>query len=311
MKIAVIGSGAIGAYYGARLLQAGHEVHFLFRSDYDHVLENGLRVDSVRGDMFFPQVNAYGRVEDMPRCDVVLVATKTTTNHLLEKLLPSVCGPGSVVVLMQNGLNGERTIDRLGLGVTVLGCLCFVCCNKIGPGHVAHLDYGKITIGHYLAGGSPAGVTPELERVAALFEGAGIPVEQCDDLILARWRKLFWNIAFNGPCALLGATTDLVVSCPATRRLTRELMAEVRAGALSMGREIPESFIDDILDSTDRMAPYKPSMMLDAENRRPLEVEAIYGEPLRTAEEHGVDLPAVRTIYLQLLFLDERLRSAS
>ncbi|GAB6113240.1 putative 2-dehydropantoate 2-reductase [Desulfomicrobium salsuginis] len=310
MKIAVIGSGAIGTYYGARLLSAGHEVHFLFHSDYGHVRDNGLRVDSVRGDMFFPQVNAYGRVEDMPRCDVVLVATKTTTNHLLEKLLPPVCGPGSVVVLMQNGLNGERAIDRLGLGVTVIGCLCFVCCNKVGPGHVAHLDYGKVTLGHYLCGDRPAGVTPELERAATLFEGAGIPVEKCDDLILTRWRKLFWNIAFNGPCALLGATTDLIVSCPATRRLARDLMVEVRAGALSMGRDIPESFIGDILDSTDRMAPYKPSMMLDAENRRPLEAEAIYGEPLRTAAERGVDLPAVRTIYLQLLFLDERLRSA-
>jgi 2-dehydropantoate 2-reductase len=308
MKIAIIGSGAIGAFYGARLLQAGHEVHFLFHSDYEHVRVHGLRVDSVDGDMFFPQVNAYPRPADMPRCDLILVATKTTTNGLLETLLRPVCGPGSTVVLMQNGLNGERLVEGLGLGATVLGCLCFVCCNKIGPGHVAHLEYGKVLLGHYRPDEQPAGLTPELELAAQAFAGAGLPVEKSPDLILARWRKLFWNIAFNGPCALLGATTDKIVGCPATRQLARDLMAEVRAGALSVGRDIPESYVEDILVFTDKMAPYKPSMMLDAEQARPLEAEAIYGEPLRTALAHGVDLPCVRTVYQQLLFLDRHPR---
>lgn len=310
MKIAIIGSGAIGAFYGARLLQAGHEVHFLFHSDFDHVREHGLRVDSVDGDMFFPRVHAYGRPEDMPRCELVLVATKTTTNHLLEKLLTPVCGEGSTVVLMQNGLNGERAIERLGLGVTVIGCLCFVCCNKLGPGHIAHLDYGKVELGHYRPDEMPAGITPELELAASVFDSAGLSVQRSEDLILSRWRKLFWNVAFNGPCALLGATTDQIVGCAATRELARELMTEVMIGALSAGREIPESFIDDILTSTDQMAPYKPSMMLDAENGRPLEVEAIYGEPLRTAATRDVVLPCVRTVYQQLIFFDQRLQSA-
>jgi len=308
MKIAIIGSGAIGAFYGARLLQAGHEVHFLFHSDFEHVRAHGLRVDSVDGDMFFPEVNAYGRPEDMPRCEAVLVATKTTTNHLLEKLLRPVCGEGTVVVLMQNGLNGEKAIHRLGLGVSIVGCLCFACCNKIGPGHIAHLDFGKVELGHYLPDESPAGITPELALTASLFEGAGFEAQKSEDLILSRWRKLFWNIAFNGPCSLLAATTDLIVGCPATRQLARDLMTEVRAGAASVGRDIPESFIEAILDSTDKMTSYKPSMMLDAENGRPLEVEAIYAEPLRTAAEHGCELPAVRTIAQQLYFLDQRLR---
>ena len=308
--IAIIGSGAIGAFYGARLLKAGHEVHFLFHSDYEHVRTHGLRVDSVDGDMFFPQVSAYARPEDMPKCDLVLVATKTTTNGLLEKLLRPVCGPDSSVVLMQNGLNAERSVAGLGLGATVLGCLCFVCCNKIGPGHVAHLEYGKVLLGHYRPDEQPAGLTPELEQAALAFESAGLAVEKSPDLILARWRKLFWNIAFNGPCAILGATTDRIVGCPATRQLAQALMAEVRAGAQAVGRDIPESYIEDILVFTDKMAPYKPSMMLDAEHARPLEVEAIYGEPLRTARDFGVELPCVRTIYQQLVFLDQHLRES-
>lgn len=309
LKIAVIGSGAIGAFYGARLLKAGHEVHFLFHSDYEHVRVHGLRVDSVDGDMFFPQVNAHGRPADMPVCDLVLVATKTTTNDLLGDLLRPVCGPESTVVLMQNGLNGERRVAELGLGAAILGCLCFVCCNKIGPGHISHIEYGQVLLGAYRADEAPAGLTPELERAAAAFEGAGITVDRNPDLILARWRKLFWNIAFNGPCALLGATTDQVVGCAATRQLAVDLMTEVRAGAAAVGRDIPESYIQDILVFTDKMAPYKPSMMLDAEHGRPLEIEAIYGEPLRTAQAHGVDLPVVRTMYRQLCFLDQCVRT--
>jgi 2-dehydropantoate 2-reductase len=308
LKIAIIGSGAIGAFYGARLLQAGHEVHFLFHSDYEHVRVHGLRVDSVDGDMFFPQVNAYAHAGDMPVCDLILVATKTTTNDLLGDLLRPVCGPGSTVVLMQNGLNGERRVDGLGLGAAILGCLCFVCCNKLGPGHITHIEYGQVLLGAYRADEVPAGLTPELEHAAGAFESAGIKVDRSPDLILARWRKLFWNIAFNGPCALLGATTDLIVGCAATRQLAVDLMTEVRAGAAAVGRDIPESYIEDILVFTDKMAPYKPSMMLDAEHGRPLEVEAIYGEPLRTAQAHGQESPVIRTMYQQLLFLDRRLR---
>jgi len=308
MKIGVIGSGAIGAFYGARLLKAGHDVHFLFHSDIEYVRLHGLRVDSVDGDMYFPQVHAYGGADEMPVCDLVLVATKTTTNDLLAQLLAPICKAGTIVVLMQNGLNGERKIAGLNLGVEIVGCLCFVCCNKIGPGHIAHIEYGKVTLGHYRVDEKPAGRTPVLQSAGEIFKSAGLAVEMCDDLLLARWRKLFWNIPYNGLCSLLGATTDQLMANQGMRELLMTLMQEVRSGAKAVGRDIPQEYIQEIMRLTDNMAPYKPSMMLDAEAGRPLEVEAIYGEPLRTVEAFGVPCPCIRTLYLQLCFMNASLR---
>jgi 2-dehydropantoate 2-reductase len=307
-KIAIIGSGAIGAFYGARLLASGQEVHFLFHSDIDHVRRHGLRVDSVDGDMFFPEVNAYGSAEKMPVCDLVIVATKSTQNHLLANLLRPVCNENTTVLLLQNGLNGERLIHDMGFGGPVLGGLCFVCCNKLGPGHIAHLENGKIIIGQYRKDEQPAGRTEVQENVAVMFEKAGIPIDRTPDLILSRWHKLLWNMPFNGLCALLNATTDQVMANQATRDLAYAIMQETQAGARALGRDLPDATLDAIMEFTDTLAPYKPSMMLDAINRRDMELEGIYGEPIRTAAEHGVEMPRSETLYRELQFLNASYR---
>ena len=159
---AVIGTGAIGGLYGARLQQAGAEVHFLLRRDFEHVQTHGLRIESVDGDFDLPQVNAYRRASDMPSCDVVLVALKTTQNHLLPELLPPLVKEDSLVVMLQNGLGIEDAAAAIVGPERVFGGLCFVCSNKVGPGHVCHLDYGHITLAQYTADQTPAGVTKPL-----------------------------------------------------------------------------------------------------------------------------------------------------
>ena len=108
MRYAIIGTGAIGGYYGAKLAEAGHEVHFLFHSEYDAVVKNGLQVNSVNGDIHLSNVNAYNDVTKMPKCDAVIVAMKTTSERLLTEMLPHVCADGAVVSLFQNGLGCVR-----------------------------------------------------------------------------------------------------------------------------------------------------------------------------------------------------------
>ncbi len=103
-KYAILGTGALGGFYGAKLQKTGLDVHFLLRSDYEHVKKYGLVVESKDGDFTLPQVNAYQDIETMPQCDVVIVALKTTQNYLLPKLLPSVIKDGGVVLVLQNGL---------------------------------------------------------------------------------------------------------------------------------------------------------------------------------------------------------------
>jgi 2-dehydropantoate 2-reductase len=299
-NIAVIGTGAIGGYYGGLLARAGHAVHFLLRSDYEYVRDNGLRVDSVNGNFHLKAVNAYASASDMPRCDAVLIALKATANDILPDVLPSVVHENSIVALFQNGLGGEEFIHSIVAGHSIVGGLCFICSNKIGPGHICHLDYGKVSLGQFSPSNTPAGITPELKLLEKTFKHAGIETDLVEDLVLARWKKLVWNVPFNGLAVLCNTLTDSLVKDADTREQAYELMREVAQGAATFGRTIPEAFIEKMLQMTEIMEPYKPSMLLDYENGRPMEIEAIYGEPLRRAKERGSDLPRIEEMYERL-----------
>ncbi|MEH1950955.1 MAG: putative 2-dehydropantoate 2-reductase [Nostoc sp.] len=303
---AILGTGALGGFYGARLQKAGLDVHFLLKSDYEQVKKYGLVVESKDGDFTLPEVNAYNDVEKMPQCDVVVVALKTTQNHLLPKMLPPVVKDNGVVLVLQNGLGVEEEVAEIVDNVTVIGGLCFLCSNKEGPGHIHHLDYGQITFSEYTPNYQPSGMTEKMQQIADDFESAGISIELAEDLLLARWKKLVWNIPYNGLSVILNARTDELMAYKYTRKLVEQLMYEVAAGAKSYGRIISDRFIQTMLDYTVKMTPYRPSMKIDYDEHRPLEVEAIFGNPLRKAQAVGVDLVQISCLYQQLKFLDAR-----
>ncbi|MGG6297578.1 putative 2-dehydropantoate 2-reductase [Leptolyngbya sp. AN02str] len=311
LRYAIIGTGALGGFYGARLQQAGLEVHYLLRSDYEHVRQHGLIIESPDGNFRLPSVYAHHTPETMPKCDVVVIALKTTQNHVLPKLLPALMDAQNTVLVLQNGLQVEDEVAAIVGADCVIGGLCFLCSNKVGPGHIHHLDYKKITMGVYGANGQPIGITPRLRHIAADFEQAGIPIELSDDLVLARWKKLIWNIPFNGLSVVLNATTDQMMTHGDTYHLAEELMQEVALGAKTQSRHIPPSFLDDMLEHTANMKPYRTSMKIDYDERRPLEVETMYGNPLRVAAQGGVALPKIAMLYHQLRFLDARNRGVA
>lgn len=296
-RYAIIGTGALGGYYGARLQRAGNDVHFLLHSDYDHVREHGLIVESRDGDFTLPRVNAYRQVRELPSCDFILVCLKATQNHLLPAMLP----PTGVVVLMQNGLGAEEELARHIGRDRILAGLAFLCSNKIGPGHIRHLDYGYVRFADFTGG-----VTDRMKQIAADFERAGIPVTLAEDLAAARWHKLVWNIPYNGLSVVLDANTTELMTDPDTRALVEELMREVVTGAAACGRRIEESFVQKMLADTAKMKPYRTSMKIDFDEGRPMEVEAIYGNPWRAARQAGADLPRLEMLYRQLQFLNRR-----
>ena len=303
---AIIGTGALGGFYGARLHRAGMDVHFLLHSDHEHVRRQGLRIESKDGDFVLPNVNAHGRAEDIPKCDVVLVALKTTQNHLLPTLIPSALKDDGVVLIIQNGLGMEHAVAQRVGPARVMGGLSFLCSNKVGPGHIRHLDYGAVAFAEYSPEEKPRGISDRMRAIGGDFERAGIEVELIEDLILARWKKLVWNIPYSGLSVVLNAMTDELMRNPATRELVVNLMREVVAGAAAVGRVIPDRFIEKMLGDTDKMPPYRTSMKIDFENRRPMEVEAIFGNPVRAAKAAGTELPRIEMLYQQLKFLDAR-----
>ena len=311
ISYAVLGTGALGGFYGARLQQIGSEVHFLLHSDYEQVSQHGLRIESPDGNFTLPQVYAYRDVAEMPRCDVVMVALKTTQNHLLSRLLPSVVKEDGAVLVLQNGLGIEPAVAEIVGDDRVIGGLCFLCSNKIAPGHIHHLDYKKITLGEYRSNYAPAGISDRMQQIAQDFEQAGIPIELAEDLLTARWKKLVWNIPFNGLSVVLNAETDAMMADAAVRSIAQALMQEVLQGATACGRAINSNFIDAMLDHTAQMKPYRTSMKLDYDSGRPLELEAIFGNPLRMAAQNGVELSRIGMLYRQLVFLDRRRRVSS
>ena len=306
---AILGTGALGGFYGAKLQKSGLEVHYLLKSDYQQVSEQGLIIESKDGDFTLSQVNAYNNVDKMPQCDVVIVSLKTTQNQLLPNLLPPIVKDDGVVLVLQNGLGIEAEIAEIVSNVHVIGGLCFLCSNKVAPGHIHHLDYGQITLGEYTSNYQSTGITKKMQEIAADFENAGISIELLEDLLLGRWKKLVWNIPYNGLSVILDARTDELMTDIYTRQLVESLMWEVVAGAKSTGRIIPESFIETMLDYTMKMKPYRTSMKIDFDEKRPLEIEAIFGNPLRKAAAEGVNLQQIRCLYQQLKFLDRRSRN--
>lgn len=305
-RYAILGTGALGGFYGARLCRAGADVCFLLRSDFEHVRRHGLVIESKDGDFVLPSVQAYRDVHEMPRCDVVIVALKATQNHLLTSLLPPVLADDGVVLLMQNGLGGEEAAARAAPGHAVLAGLCFLCSNKVGPGHIRHLDYGTVRFAAYSADSAPAGVSESMRGIAQDFADAGIQVDIKDDLLLARWQKLVWNVPMSGLSVVLNADTQALMADPHTRVLAEDIMREVVAGARACGRHIHDSFVQKMLEMTIAMPPYRASMKIDFDDGKPMEVEAIYGNPVRAARGAGAAMPLVETLYRQLKFLDAR-----
>ncbi len=293
----IIGTGAVGGYYGSLLQRAGFDVHFLVNSDYAHIQAHGLKVDSVYGDFELPEVQAVRDPRTLPPCDVVIVALKTTANAALKDILPHAVAENSLVLTLQNGLGSEEEMADLVGADRVLGGLCFLCSNKVGPGHIRHLDYGLITLGEFRADGQPGGITPRLEKVHAQFQKAGIPIRLVEDLVLARWKKLVWNIPFNGLSVVRDQLTDQLIRDPQTRELCITLMQETARAAQAVGRPIEPEFIEKMITDTERMEPYAPSMKLDYDRGRPMEIEAIYGNPIRAAQRAGVDMPETRKLY--------------
>jgi 2-dehydropantoate 2-reductase len=316
MKIAVVGCGAVGSYYGAKLCRAGQEVHFLLRSDFEAVRQKGVTIRSVAGD-FHVQPRCARTPDEIGACDVVLIGLKTTANDQFPKLLPPLVGPQTAVITLQNGLGNAEQLARLFPPEQILNGLCFVCLNRVEPGVIHHLKYGTIVLGEF-----QRQTGPRTHKLAEMFRDTSVPCKVTDNLAQAQWEKLVWNIPFNGlgvagtagyealvtqpstlnPQPVL--TTDKLLADPRWEKLLRELMLEVIAAAGGLGFEIPAAFAENQIERTRTMAAYKASTLLDFELGRPLELESMFLEPLRRAQTAGVPVPRLAALCKVLQRLD-------
>jgi 2-dehydropantoate 2-reductase len=307
--IGIIGTGAIGGFYGVMLARAGFDVHFLLRSEFSAVAERGLQVNSaVHGQMTLNPAQAYSSAEDMPKCDWLLVGAKTTSNADLAPAIIQAAKPDAKVLLLQNGLDVEDSLRALlPDSLHLLGGLCLICVHREGPGLVTHQALGAVNVGYH--SGSAIDDVARMaivEQGAELFRTAGLDSQAMPNLHQARWQKLVWNIPYNGLSVLLGAGTTTLMADADSRAHIQALMAEVVEGAKACGHDMPPGYAGFLFTMTEKMPDYWPSMYHDFLHKRPLELEAIYARPLAAAKAAGCDLPRIEALYRNLSFIDRR-----
>lgn len=296
-KILVIGAGAVGSFYGGKLAQAGAEVSTISRSDFDVVKKNGIAVKSCLGDFHFSPQKVLRDVRDYTeKPDFILVATKVLPEISVPDLIRPVLAPHSSIILLQNGIHIENEIAQSFPQHNLISALAFVCVSKIVAGKIHHQDYGRLIVGDF-----PRGISAKSLELVELWKKSGVPVEASENIQVERWKKLVWNAAFNPISVLFGGLdTKKILENEEAKNLVENVMREVCILAEIDGCKLPENIVEKNIEMTQKMTPYKTSMLLDFEAKRKMEVEAILGNAVRFAETKNIAVSHLARIYALL-----------
>lgn len=297
-KIAIVGSGSIGLFYGSKLASAGCRVNFLMRSGFEAAVRNGIRIHSATSPLHIDKPDIAKSPGDIGPCDGVIVAVKATSNAALPALIAPLLGEETWILTLQNGLGNEEFLASHFGADRILGGLCFVCLTRRNPVEVDHIGHGTLSVGEFH--GPPRNRT---SRLVQTFQDGGVETRLVHDLAGERWRKLVWNIPFNGLCTVHRTGVDGILGDPGLLRVCESLMDEVRAIAAVEGHDIPPEYAAHQIDRTRPMGAYRPSTLVDADAGNPLEIDPIWGEPLRRAHLSGVETPHLASLYDQLHYL--------
>jgi 2-dehydropantoate 2-reductase len=292
MKIAIVGTGALGGWYAGLLAEAGHEVHCLARSDHETINRDGLTLRHKGTQRVVRVASATPEATSIGPCDLVVVTLKSTSNDALPGLLGPLLGPATLVVTLQNGMGNVEALARLLPAERIVAGLCFVCINRLAP---AVID---TTLAGYVRMAAAVGpINPAVERCVAIFAAAGVDCQAEASLEAVLWKKLCWNIPFNGLAIAGGSiTTDLILADPALNERAYLLMKEVQAAAVARGHGFEDAHIQRQFVVTVGMGPYRPSSLIDFMEGRDVEVEGIWGEPLRRGLAAGVAMPETQRL---------------
>ena len=302
MNVLVIGTGAIGSFYGALLARQGIQVSVIARSDYDHVREHGIEIESKLGDIHFRPhqvVRAAAELDEKP--DFVLLCIKVVEGADRVGLLKDALGPNTAIVLVSNGIDIEAEIANAYPDHELISGLAFICVTRTAPGKIWHQAYGRLALGNY-----PKGLSDKTRALCATYEQAGIQCIASEDITTMRWQKCVWNAVFNPLSVLSGGlpTSDILTT---QEPFCRAIMQEIVAIAKASGHALPEDIVEVNVASTHKMPPYKTSMLLDFEAGHPMETEAILGNAVRWGQRLKVGIPHLQSIYSLMKLRELRL----
>ncbi|MGD9044004.1 MAG: 2-dehydropantoate 2-reductase [Desulfobacterales bacterium] len=298
MRIAVMGTGGTGGYFGGLLARAGEDVTFIARGDHlAAIRKNGLAIKSVLSGDFSISANATDNTGDMSPVDFVLFCVKAYDNAAAADQIRPLIGPETVVLSVQNGIDNEQQIGDVIGPEHIMGCVSYVSSTIESPGVIAQTGGpGQIVFGE-MQGGTSA----RTEALQSALQNAGITAEVHTDIQAALWQKFIGICGVNGVTALTRLPLGEILACQETRDLMRGTMQEVEAVARANGANLPKGSADQSMDVFSGMGPsVRGSMYYDLAAGRRLELEVLNGAVVRLGVEHGIPTPINFSIYAAL-----------
>lgn len=295
MKIAVFGVGAMGSVYAGLLADAGHEVWAVdpWQAHLDAIATSGLRVEGASGDHVVMSIHTASDPAELPLVDLVIIATKASAVGDAARALTGCIGPETLILTIQNGLGaGERIGQHMDTANVILGVADGFGASMKGPGHAHHNAMKLIRIGEM--GG---GMTDRLERLAAVWQGAGFNVKAFADINQLIWEKFLCNVTLSAPCTVVGCTVGELMADPDTRAMALACMREAYAigqhKGIAFSFDDPEAYVSAFAA---QMPNARPSMLLDHMAGRPSEIDAINGMVPVLGAEIGLPTPYNQTL---------------
>jgi 2-dehydropantoate 2-reductase len=293
MHVLVLGAGAVGGYFGARLAEGGHDVTLIARgANLDALRRDGLTLQLPDGTRRLRGIRAVAAPAEAPVADLVLVCVKSHDTPAIARALRPVVGSGTILLSLQNGVENEAILaDVLGLPPLLVG-LTFIGVELVAPGVVHYTGRGEIVFGE------PDGVeSPRARRVADAFAAAGVPHQLRRDILVVAWEKLAWNAGFNAVTTLTGSTVGAALAHPGSRELIASTMIETDAVATGLGIPVRRHRLARVLaESETEMPDFATSMLQDLRRGRRLEHDALNGAVVRAAARAGVAAPLNRML---------------
>ncbi|MFA6955426.1 MAG: 2-dehydropantoate 2-reductase [Thermoanaerobaculia bacterium] len=298
MKIAIMGSGGVGGYYGARLASTGHDVHFIARGEHARAMrERGLRIESGTGDLELTSVRVAEDPREIGVAELVVIAVKLWDTEAAARAVVPLVGPSTVVVSLQNGVEKDDVIASIVGREPLVGGVTWIIARIAEPGVIAHVGaLQRVAIGELDGSDSE-----RVARVVAAFSNAGVNAAASRDIRRATWEKFAFLASSAAVTAVTRLTMGAVRSHPATRALLRDAIAETAAVARAEGIAIADGFVDEQMRFVDTLPPSgRASMANDLLHGGRLELDWLSGAVVRRGEAAGVPTPVHRILYATL-----------
>jgi len=298
IKIYVIGTGGVGGYFGGVLAKAGNDVTFVARSDhYEAITKNGLVIKSVAGDFDIKPAKVIKDPTDIISPDLILFTTKTYQTEEAAKQLASIVLPKTIIITFQNGIDNDYQIRKFIPVGKVYPGIAYIISTKISPGIISQTGGPRKLI----FGDRSNPNNQELKKIADLMTQSGVDAILSDNITRDLWKKFLFIVPFAGLTARYRKTIGEILSNPNLRPVYEQCLDEVVGVARGIGVELGDDIFNSIMTLSDNFAPSsKSSLLIDIENGRPTEIEALHGALLRLAHENGVPVPVNEQIYSEI-----------